>query len=65
MLVLMIVFLFLGDELLAIINIDVASFAIAGSLVIFFIALEMILGVRLFKEDEVSSTASIVRLLSL
>lgn len=61
-LLLMVLFLFVGDQLLAIINIDVASFAIAGSLVIFFIALEMILGVRLFKEEEISSTASIVPL---
>lgn len=59
---LMIIFLFIGDQLLAIINLDVASFAIAGSLVIFFIALEMILGIRLFKEEEISSTASIVPL---
>jgi multiple antibiotic resistance protein len=39
----MVVFLFVG--------VDVRSFAVAGSLVLFFIALEMILGVRLFKED--------------
>lgn len=61
-LVLMIIFLFVGDQLLAVINIDVASFAIAGSLVIFVIAVELILGVRLFKEEEISSTASIVPL---
>lgn len=61
-LVLMIIFLFVGDQLLAIINIDVASFAIAGSLVIFVIAIELILGIRLFKEEEISSTASIVPL---
>lgn len=60
--VLMIVFLFVGDQLLAVINIDVASFAIAGSLVIFVIAVELILGIRLFKEEEISSTASIVPL---
>jgi multiple antibiotic resistance protein len=60
--ILMIVFLFVGDQLLAVINIDVASFAIAGSLVIFVIAVELILGVRLFKEEEISSTASIVPL---
>jgi multiple antibiotic resistance protein len=60
-LVLMVVFLFIGEELLGIIGIDVSSFAIAGSFVIFFIAMEMILGIRLFKE-EVSSTASIIPL---
>jgi len=60
-LVLMIAFLFGGEELLSIIGLDVSSFAIAGSLVIFIIAMEMILGHKLFKE-ELSETASIVPL---
>jgi multiple antibiotic resistance protein len=60
-LVLMIVFLFVGEELLNVIGLDIPSFAIAGSLVIFIIAMEMILGIKFFKE-EVSSTASIVPL---
>ncbi len=60
-LVLMIGFLFGGDELLAIIGLDVSSFAIAGSLVIFIIAMEMVLGVRFFKE-EMPQTVSIVPL---
>lgn len=60
-LVLMVGFLFGGDELLTIIGLDVSSFAIAGSLVIFIIAMEMILGIKLFKE-EMSTTASIVPL---
>jgi len=64
-LVLMIVFLFVGKELLAIIGIDIASFAIAGSLVIFFIALEMILGHKIFKEDEMSEERSSVSLVPL
>ena len=50
-LVLMVIFLFVGDELLNIIGLDVASFAIAGSLVIFIIAMEMILGIKFFKEE--------------
>ena len=58
-LVLMVVFLFVGDKLLDIIGLDVSSFAIAGSLVIFIIAMEMILGIRLFKE-EMPETVSIV-----
>ena len=58
---LMIGFLFGGEELLKIIGLDVSSFAIAGSLVIFIIAMEMILGIRLFKED-MTGTASIVPL---
>lgn len=56
--ILMITFLFVGKELLSIIGIDIQSFAIAGSLVIFFIALEMILGHKFFKEDETSEMTS-------
>lgn len=62
-LLLMVVFLFVGDKLLDIIGLDIASFAIAGSLVIFFIAMEMILGIHLFKSnEELSDTVSIVPL---
>jgi multiple antibiotic resistance protein len=57
-LVLMIVFLFVGRELLSLIGLDIPSFAIAGSLVIFFIALEMILGHKFFKE-EMTETVSV------
>jgi len=60
-LVLMIGFLFAGDELLKIIGLDISSFAIAGSLVIFIIAMEMILGIHLFKE-EMPETVTIVPL---
>ncbi|MFM2213366.1 MAG: hypothetical protein RL427_629 [Bacteroidota bacterium] len=55
----MIAFLFVGDEILKLIGIDSNSFAVAGSFVLFFLALEMILGIRLYKEDKVNS-ASIV-----
>lgn len=58
-LIIMVLFLFLGESILKLIGIDVSSFAIAGSLVIFFLAIEMILGIRLY-QDEVPSTASIV-----
>ncbi|MCO6481610.1 MAG: MarC family protein [Flavobacteriales bacterium] len=47
----MIVFLYLGETILEFLGLDVNSFAVAGSLVLFFIALEMTLGIRLFKED--------------
>ena len=60
-LILMILFLFLGEQLLAIIGLDVKSFAIAGSLVIFIIALEMVLGANFFK-DEIPDSVSIVPL---
>jgi multiple antibiotic resistance protein len=55
----MIVFLFIGEELLNLIGIDVNSFAVAGSFVLFFLALEMILGIRIYRDEEASS-ASIV-----
>lgn len=48
----MILFLFIGQRLLNVIGIDVNSFAVAGSFILFFIALEMILGITLYKEDE-------------
>jgi multiple antibiotic resistance protein len=50
--IIMIVFLFLGQSLLELIGIDVYSFAVAGSFILFFIALEMILGITLYKDDE-------------
>ena len=55
----MVLFLFLGESILKLIGIDVSSFAIAGALVIFFLAIEMILGIRLYKDD-IPETASIV-----
>ena len=58
--IIMILFLFVGEELLKLIGIDVNSFAVAGSFVLFFLALEMILGIRLYKDEEESKTASIV-----
>ena len=53
--VVMIVFLFLGESILSLIGINVNEFAVAGAFILFFIALEMVLGVTLFKEDESSS----------
>ncbi len=47
----MVLFLFLGREMLRLIGIDVNEFAVAGAFVLFFIALEMILGITLFKDD--------------
>ncbi|WP_395048964.1 MarC family protein [Flavobacterium sp.] len=57
--IIMIVFLFVGEELLNLIGIDVHSFAVAGSFVLFFLALEMILGIRIYR-DEDEGSASIV-----
>lgn len=58
---LMILLLFVGESLLKVIGLDVESFAIAGSFVIFFIAMEMVLGLTIFKE-EAPETVSIVPL---
>ena len=60
-LILMVGFLYAGNGLLSLIGLDIASFAIAGSFVIFFIAMEMILGIKFFRE-ETPETASIVPL---
>ena len=57
--IIMIGFLFLGEEILNLIGIDINSFAVAGAIVIFFIALEMVLGVTIFQGEE-PETASIV-----
>ena len=48
-------FLFIGNPLLGVFGIDVSSFAIAGSFIIFLIAMEMILGVELFKHEQAGS----------
>lgn len=55
----MVAFLFVGEEILNLIGIDVNSFAVAGSFIIFFLAIEMILGITLYK-DEQPESASIV-----
>lgn len=63
-LIIMILFLFLGENILKILSVDINSFAVAGALILFFLALEMILGISLYKEDEqvVNNTTSIVPL---
>jgi len=58
--VIMILFLFLGKSILNLIGIDVSSFAVAGAFILFFIALEMILGITLYKQEENNAmTASV------
>ncbi len=59
----MVSFLFLGESILKVIGIEVNSFAVAGSFVLFAMAMEMILGIQIFKDDGSSpKTASIVPL---
>ena len=55
-------FLYVGDRLLNLFSVDISSFAVAGSLVIFVLAVEMIFGIPIFKNDSPSGTASIVPL---
>ncbi len=57
--ILMILFLFVGESILSIIGIDVNSFAIAGAFILFFLALEMILGIKIYRDEE-PETASII-----
>lgn len=57
----MLIFLYLGENILDLLGIDVGSFAIAGALIMFLIGMEMVLGVELFKTDpDMMNTASIV-----
>lgn len=58
--VILILFLFLGQNILTLVGIGVNSFAVAGAFILFFIALEMILGITLYKHEETDlSTASV------
>jgi multiple antibiotic resistance protein len=57
---LMIVFLFFGQQFLNLLSLDVRSFAVAGSIVIFILGLEMVLGIEFFKTDKNSKGSSVV-----
>lgn len=53
-------FLFVGDALLSLFGVDISSFAVAGSIVIFVLAVEMIFGIEVFKNDGPSKSATLV-----
>ncbi|MEN8120817.1 MAG: MarC family protein [Bacteroidota bacterium] len=59
--VIMLLFLFVGERLLGVFGVDISSFAIAGAFILFFLALEMVLGISLFK-DNATESSSIVPL---
>ena len=59
--VIMLVFFFGGETILTLLGVDISAFAIAGSLVVFFIGLEMVMGIQFFK-PEISGGSSIVPL---
>lgn len=60
--VIMIAFLILGENILNLFGVEVEAFAVAGSLILFAMALEMILGIKLFRDEPTGKTASIVPL---
>ena len=53
-------FLFMGNMILELFQVDISSFAIAGALVIFVMAIEMLLGIEIFRNDGPEGAASIV-----
>ncbi|MDE7148893.1 MAG: MarC family protein [Bacteroidales bacterium] len=61
-LAILVAFLFLGEAMLGLFGIDVSSFAVAGSLVIFVLAVEMTFGIEVFRNDGPRGVATIVPL---
>lgn len=55
-------FLILGESILSLFGVNIESFAVAGSFILFAMSLEMILGISLFRDNTVGKTASIVPL---
>ena len=59
-LLIFVIFFFLGDAELKLFGVDIESFAVAGSIVLFIMAFEMILGVEIFKNDSSSGGSTVV-----
>ena len=57
---LMVVFLYVGEKFLGILGVDKKSFAVAGSIVIFILGLEMVLGIEFFKSDKDAKAGTVV-----
>lgn len=56
-------FLFIGESILNLFGVDVQSFAVAGGLIMFFLGLEMVLNIEIFKHDpQLSQSSPIVPL---
>lgn len=49
--ILLFAFLFIGESILALFGVDISSFAVAGGLIMFFLGLEMVLNIEVFKHD--------------
>lgn len=60
--IILVAFLFVGQALLSLFNVDISSFAVAGALVLLVLAVEMIFGVEIFKNDGPCGSATIVPL---
>ncbi|MDR0231722.1 MAG: MarC family protein [Dysgonamonadaceae bacterium] len=58
--IILVLFFFVGDWILSLFNVDVSSFAVAGALIIFVIAVEMTFGVEIFKNDGPNGNVTIV-----
>ena len=56
----MILFMFVGETFLKILGLDVSSFAVGGSIVIFILGLEMVLGLEFFKSDSDTKSSTMV-----
>lgn len=57
---LMTIFLFLGESILALFGLDVQSFSIAGAIILFFLGMEMVLGIHFFRGEPNPKSSSIV-----
>lgn len=62
---LLVLFLFLGESILLFIGIDINSFAVAGSLILFFLGLELVLNLHIFKDDPNEKAGSAVSIVPL
>lgn len=60
--IILVAFLFIGEALLALFNVDISSFAVAGALVLLVLAVEMIFGIEVFKNDAPGGSATIIPL---
>lgn len=56
----MLLFFFIGEDLIGLFGIGIEEFAVAGAFVLFFLALEMILGIDLFKQDDKSMKSATI-----
>ena len=60
--IILVSFLFIGNALLALFNVDISSFAVAGALILLVLAIEMIFGVEIMKNDSPTGSATIIPL---